>query len=244
MLSPRKIPVLQILNGKLVKTERFKKPQYIGDPINAVRIFNEKHVDELIIIDISPDRAKKGPDFHLLEKLLSECQMPVGYGGGIRYSEDAHKIFHMGCEKLILNTLFFDHPHEVLKISNMYGAQAVSFSIDYRYSFFDKLKLYKNSGKKQARKSIKNLVQLIKDTACGELILHNIDNDGTFSGYDYKLLYALKDQTSLPIVLFSGAKTDDHFKEAVSRGAHSVAASSMFIYQGPHKAVLIQYGDR
>jgi cyclase len=241
MLTPRRIPVLQILNGKLVKTENFKNPNYIGDPLNAVKIFNDKEVDELIICDITPGLFKTGPDFQLIETLLSECQMPVGYGGGIRGIADAHQIFHSGAEKVIINTLAFDSPQAVFEISKTYGSQAVSLSIDYSLSFFRKWNFHKKNGQKKTNLSIDGIVALCREIGCGEIILHSIDSDGKLQGLDYDLLYKIKDKISVPIVLLGGAKNEEDFQAAITHGAHSVAAGSMFIYQGPHKAVLIQY---
>ncbi len=188
MLTSRRIPVLQILNGKLVKTENFKKPQYIGDPLNAVKIFNDKEVDELIICDITPGLFKTGPDFQFIETLLSECQMPVGYGGGIRGIDDAHRIIHSGAEKVIINTLAFENPQETFEISKVYGAQAVSLSIDYSLGFFRKWNFYKKNGKQKIKVSIDGIIDLCKKISCGEIILHNIDSDGKLQGLDYDLL--------------------------------------------------------
>jgi cyclase len=241
MLIPRRIPVLQILNGRLVKTKNFKNPKYIGDPLNAVKIFNDKEVDELIICDITPGLFKTGPDFQFIETLLSECQMPVGYGGGIRGIDDAHRIFHSGAEKVIINTLAFENPQDSFEISKMYGAQAVSLSIDYSLGFFKKWNFYKKNGKEKIKISIDGIISLSKEISCGEIILHSIDNDGMLQGLDYNLMYALKDKISVPIVLLGGAKNKQDFQESIIKGAHSVAAGSMFVYQGPHKAVLIQY---
>ncbi len=241
MLIPRRIPVLQILNGKLVKTKKFKNPQYIGDPLNAVKIFNEKEVDELIILDITPERRLNGPDFFLIETLLSECQMPVGYGGGIRKVSDANRIFHAGAEKVIVNSIAFDNPEEVIKISQLYGAQAVSFSIDYKINFFKKFSFYKNGSLKKISSSVDKVIELAKYILCGEIILHDINNDGKFCGLNFDLLRCIRDNITIPIVVLGGAKSEPDFEEAIKNGAHSVAAGSMFIYQGPHKAILIQY---
>ncbi len=241
MLAPRRIPVLQILNRRLVKTVSFKNPSYVGDPLNAVKIFNDKEVDELIIMDITPGGVEKKPDFEFVEMLLSECQMPVGYGGGIRNEEDAHRIIGLGAEKIIVNSIAFNNPEEVLRIAQHYGSQAVSLSLDYKLGYFRNYKFYKNGGREKVKLSTDNLLKFIKETNCGEIILHNINNDGQFSGFDYSLIKKLKDKTDIPIVVCGGARYHQDFLEAIQGGAHSAAAGSMFIYQGPHKAVLIQY---
>lgn len=241
MLKPRFIPVLQILNGQLVKTERFKKPRYIGDPLNAVRIFNEKEVDELIILDISPERYQRGPDFELIDTLLSECQMPVGYGGGVRHLDDARHIFHTGVEKVIINTLFFQSPDQVKQISQNYGEQALSLSLDFKKNWLGHIKFYTHSGSQKRRISLENILLQSQEIGCGEIILHDIDRDGTFEGFSYNLLKELDGKTNLPIVVLGGARHKNDLEESVLQGAHSAAAGSMFVFQGPHKAVLIQY---
>lgn len=241
MITSRKIPVLQILDGKLVKTRKFKKPMYIGDPLNAVKIFNDKEVDELIILDISPERKRNGPDFKLIESLLSECQMPVGYGGGIQSVEQAHDIFHLGAEKIVVNSLAYNNPKELKKISDTYGAQAISFSIDYDVNFFRKLRFFKNSGTSNTKLSLNKVVSIIKNISCGEIILHNISADGSLNGFDYKLLNILKDSLEIPIVLLGGSRNHEDLEQAIAKGAHSAAAGSMFVFHGPHRAVLIQY---
>jgi len=241
MITSRKIPVLQIIDGKLVKTRKFKFPIYIGDPLNAVKIFNDKEVDELIILDISPERKKTGPNFKLITGLLSECQMPVGYGGGVQNLGQANEIFHLGAEKIIVNSLAYDNPRELKKISDIYGAQAISFSIDYDISFFGNFRFFKNSGSSKTRYSVSEVLQIIQDVSCGEVILHNISSDGSFRGLDYHLLENLKDSLDIPIVLLGGAKDHNDLEQAILKGAHSAAAGSMFVFQGPHRAVLIQY---
>lgn len=241
MITSRKIPVLQILDGKLVKTRNFKSPVYIGDPLNAVKIFNDKEVDELIILDISSERKQTGPDLKLVENLLSECQMPVGYGGGVQNLRQANEIFHFGAEKIVVNSLAYNNPEELRKISNTYGAQAISFSVDYEVSFLGNFRFLKNSGAAKINMSIKDIINVIKYISCGEVILHNISADGAFSGFDYKLLDFLKDILDVPIVLLGGARDNSDLSQAILRGAHSAAAGSMFVFQGVHRAVLIQY---
>jgi cyclase len=241
MITSRKIPVLQILDGKLVKTRKFKSPVYIGDPLNAVKIFNDKEVDELIILDISPERRESGPNLKLVEDLLSECQMPVGYGGGVRNLHQAHDVFHLGAEKIVVNSLAYNNPKELRRISDTYGTQAVSFSVDYDMNLFGNFRFFKHSGTSKTRYSLNEITNLIRDISCGEVILHNVSLDASFKGFDYKLLDFLKDSLDIPIVLLGGAKDHNDLNQAISNGAHSAAAGSMFVFQGPHQAVLIQY---
>lgn len=241
MITSRKIPVLQILDGKLVKTRKFKSPVYIGDPLNAVKIFNDKEVDELIILDISPERRRTGPNLKLVEDLLSECQMPVGYGGGVQTLDQAHEIFHLGAEKIVVNSLAYENPKELRRIADTYGAQAVSFSIDYDINLFGKFRFFTNSGTFKTKQTLEELVALIKTVACGEIILHDVSGDGTFKSFQYGLLDLLKPYLDIPIVVLGGAKDHTDLEQAILRGAHSAAAGSMFVFQGPHKAVLIQY---
>ncbi|HJN37468.1 MAG TPA: HisA/HisF-related TIM barrel protein [Gammaproteobacteria bacterium] len=241
MLRPRIIPVLQLYDGKLVKTRQFKSPNYIGDPLNAVRIFNEKRVDELIICDISPDRFSRSSNIKMLQHIFSECEMPVTYGGGICSFEMASEIFHLGCEKVIFNTAFYNNLECIHEVAKNFGSQAVSVSLDYRYSFLRKEKFYKNSGREVVQFSLKEIIDRLYNIEAGELLLNFIDNDGTFKGYDYFLLKKIKEKINIPIVLLGGCNQNSTSSAAINCGAHSVAASSRFIYHGPHNAVLIKY---
>lgn len=241
MLSNRRIPVLQILNRRLVKTISFGKASYIGDPLNAVKIFNDKEVDELIITDITPDRMKTGPDTDFVRTLLSECRMPVGYGGGIRGLWDAEKIIGAGAEKIIVNTLAFEAPNEAHKISSNYGSQALSLSIDYKSGLLAPFHFYKNGGTRKLRANVNTICETVEKIGCGEIILHDIDHDGRFSGLNFALYNQIKDRLKMPIIMCGGARNHDDLNDAFTNGVHSVAAGSMFVYQGPLKAVLIQY---
>ena len=241
MKTPRRIPVLQILRRRLVKTTNFTNPIYIGDPLNAVRIFNEKKVDELIITDITPEISKTGPDFDYLEKLFAECHMPIGYGGGVRNLQDAKTIFQMGAEKTIFNSLAFINPKELALIASKYGNQAVSISIDYKKRFLGSWNFYIEGGRKKIKFDVRYIYSLLRQTNAGELILHNIKNDGTLKGYEYSLFDKIKNELSIPVVILGGASGHNDLDEAIGNGLHSVAAGSMFVFQGPHRAVLIQY---
>ncbi|USO01284.1 MAG: imidazole glycerol phosphate synthase subunit HisF [Alphaproteobacteria bacterium] len=232
---------MQLCDGRLVKTRKFKAPSYVGDPLNAVRIFNEKRVDELIIIDITPNRFSRSPNINLLRHIFSECEMPVTYGGGVCGFDMASKIFHLGCEKIIFNTAFYNDLECIEKVVANFGSQAVSISLDYRYSFLRKEKFYKNSGQKVVQLSLVEIIDRINRVNAGELVLNSIDNDGSFKGYDYSLLKKIKQEVNIPIVLLGGCNQSSTSREAVDHGAHSVAASSRFIYHGPHNAILIKY---
>ena len=241
MLRPRIIPVLQLYDGKLVKTNKFKSPNYIGDPLNAVRIFNEKRVDELIICDITPNRFSTNVNMTMLERIFSECDMPVTYGGGVSNYAQASEIFHLGCEKLVFNTTFYENVDCISEISKNFGSQAVSISIDYRLSFFRQKIFYKNSGRNIVKITLDEIVKRLAEVEAGEILLNFIEHDGTFKGYDYSLLNDIKENVSVPIVLLGGCNLNSTSKEAISYGAHSVAAGSRFLYHGPHNAILIKY---
>lgn len=241
MLKPRVIPVLLVRDGKLVKTIRFKNDQYIGDPINAIKIFSEKDVDELIILDISANRYVHGPNFYFLEKALSQCFMPITYGGGIASMEDVNRIISLGAEKVILNTTFFDDINLVKKIVQAFGSQAVSVSLDVRKKLWGGYAFYSNSGTRKIPVGINEIMQCIEMSGVGEIFINNIDREGTMTGFDTRLINLISSKTHLPVVVCGGARSVDDFQIAIDLGAHSVAAGSMFVFQGQHKAVLIQY---
>lgn len=241
MLIPRRIPTLQIYKRQLVKTRQFKNIKYVGDALNAVKIWNEKQVDELMIFDIHPHRAKTGPDFDFIKILISECQMPVGYGGGIRDIEDAQRIFDLGVEKIVVNTLAFEKPEIVAKIIQAYGSQAVSLSLDFKINIFKRVLFYKDSANKKLSMNLEFMLEHINQIHYGEIILHDIQRDGSFLGLRHDLLNFFREKTSIPLVSLGGVGSKEDFENAIQHGAHSVAAGSFFIYRGPHKAVLIQY---
>jgi imidazole glycerol-phosphate synthase subunit HisF len=238
----RVIPILLIQNGKLVKTIQFNKPTYIGDPLNAIKIFNDKEVDEIIVLDISASLQKKSPDFNFIKQFASECFMPLGYGGGIKTLEDAKKVFASGAEKVILNTALIDNPELITEIANIYGSQAVVVSIDIKKNIFGKYQIFTNSGTKKIKINLINWIKDIESLGAGEIIVNSINNDGKMQGFDLELIKLVSQATKLPVVACGGASSLEDFKNAISYGkASAVGAGSVFMFNGKLKGVLISY---
>lgn len=245
MNNARVIPCLQISEGKLVKTIKFRKPQYIGDPINAVKIFNDKEVDELIIVDISKRSSRQEIDYQLLQKLASESFIPMCYGGGINSFEDAKKIINMGFEKVSLNNLFKVNPELVSKISEYLGAQSVVISIDVKKNIWGKYQVFDYEKMKTTGISPIDWAKKAEEYGAGEILLNFVDRDGTFSGYDISFIKTISDVVSIPIIAMGGASGIDNMKKAVVEGrASAVAAGSLFVFYGELKSVLINYPTR
>lgn len=241
-MKKRIIPCLLINNGNLVKTVNFKNPTYVGDPINTVKIFNEKEVDEIIVLDISKNRHENGPNLDLLEEICSECFMPISYGGGIRSFEDAQKIFSCGVEKIVINKMAFFKPEDVKKISDFYGNQAVISSIDIKKNWFGKNKIMINSGKKTLNKDLKSYITEVEKMGAGEIFINSIDKDGTMTGYDANLFNEILSYTNLPVIGCGGAQSiEDILVTFKKTNISALAAGSFFVFQGKHKAVLITY---
>jgi cyclase len=240
-LQPRIIPVLLLHKGGLYKTKQFKKPSYVGDPINAVRIFNEKQVDELMILDIDCSVNNSAPNYELIEEIASEAFMPVAYGGGVNSLGIAKKLFGLGIEKVVFNTILQHNTTLIQQIGDIYGAQAVVACIDFKKNLFGKTNAYFKSGSTKADQSIPQLAKLYEAAGAGELLLNDIDREGSYSGYNLTMLKELVSIVKIPVVVSGGASQNSDFKAAASCGASGMAAGSMFIYQRPHNAVLISY---
>ena len=240
-LQPRIIPVLLLHKGGLYKTKQFKNPSYVGDPINAVRIFNEKEVDELLIFGIDCSKENKEPNYSLIEEIVSEAFMPVGYGGGVSNLEIAQKVFQLGVEKVIINTALQNNQQLLADIAAIYGAQAVVASIDYKKSFMGGTKAYFTNGTKKSSHTPQELAQIAERAGAGEIILNAIDREGTYQGLDINLLQQVVESVQIPVVVSGGANSKSDFDAAKQAGASGMAAGSMFVYQRPHNAVLISY---
>jgi cyclase len=240
-LQPRIIPVLLLHKGGLYKTKQFKNPSYVGDPINAVRIFNEKEVDELIILDIDCSKENKEPNYALIEEIVSEAFMPVAYGGGISNIEIVKKVFTLGVEKVIINSILQNNFNLIAEIVAIYGAQAVVVCIDYKKGLIGVTKSYFTSGTKKSNYSPLELSIIVEKAGAGEIILNAIDREGTYQGYDISLLKQIVKAVNIPVVISGGASSNADFDTAKQAGASGMAVGSMFIYQRPHNAVLISY---
>jgi len=240
----RVIPVLQIENRKLVKTTQFKSPVYVGDPLNALRVFNEKQVDEIAIVDIGATRSGKMPDFEFIKQLASECFMPLSYGGGITSLEQAVEIFHSGVEKVIIGNAFLKTPELVTQISEKFGAQSVVVSVDVGANWLSVKKAYVKHGSISTDYNPVDFAIRAQQFGADELLLQSITLEGTAKGYDFDIVEKVSKAVSIPVVPLGGASSLIDFAKAVKTGASAVTAGNMFIFKGPHKAVLISYPNQ
>jgi len=240
-LTARIIPVLLLHEGGLIKTKKFEKPIYVGDPINAVRIFNEKEVDELIILDIDCTKEKKEPNYSLIAEIVSEAFMPIAYGGGITNIEIAKKIFQLGVEKVIINSVLNKNLQIISQIASIYGVQSVVASVDYRRNFFGKIRVCFNNGNQISKWSPLEFSNIVENAGAGEIMLNSIDREGTYEGYDIKLLSEVSNKVRIPVIVSGGVYGIKNMILASRNGASGMAAGSLFIYQRPHNAVLISY---
>jgi cyclase len=238
----RVIPVLLLKNEGLVKTIKFKDSRYIGDPRNAVKIFNEKEVDELTFIDISAREKGVTPNFQMIQEIASECFMPLCYGGGVNSLEEINKLFSIGVEKVSLNTLLHSHPEIVKEATLQYGSQSIIASIDVKKNFFGKYEVFTNSGTQNTKLDPVKFAIKMKELGVGEILLNSIDRDGVMKGYDIELVSSITSVIDIPLIACGGAGSLDHMHDAITLGkASAVAAGSLFIYHGKHNAVLINY---
>jgi len=243
-MSVRVIPILTLIENGLYRTINFKNPRYIGDPLNAIKIFNDKAVDELVIMDIAPFKPITNERIEYLAGLSSRAFMPVAYGGNINDIVTARKIFRSGFEKIVINSAFFKNPNLIKEISNEFGVQAVVVSIDVNKNIFGKESIYINKGQEKISMSPIEAVKLAEDNGAGEIYIRSISHDGKMEGYSTDLIRKISDAITVPIVAVGGAGTIDHMKDAISAGAHAVAAGSMFVFQGSRRGILINYPDR
>ena len=245
MLHPRIIPNLLIHKKGLVKTVNFANPKYVGDPINAVKIFNEKSVDELIVTDIDASVNNIEPDYSLIEKIAMECRMPLCYGGGITNIEQAKRIFNLGVEKISISSSAINSPSIISELADSVGNQSVVVVLDIKKKFFgNNYDVLIKNGKYKTKINIDDFVPSLKELGAGEIVLNSIDRDGTMQGYDYKAIDKVRAKTTLPITVLGGAGSLIHIGELISKyGIIGAAAGSIFVFKGKYKAVLINYPD-
>ncbi len=246
MLRYRIIPTLLLHDKGLYKTVKYsiKKGKYIGDPINAIKIFNNKGVDELIFLDIDASKEKRGPDFNMIKNIASECFMPVGYGGGITTMEQIKQIFQIGIEKVILNSVLLEDLSLLKSASKSFGAQSIVAAVDIKKNLFGKYKIYNSAKQKNSDLDIKKYLQSLEDNGAGEIYVSSVDKDGTFEGYDIELIKDITKDIKVPVIINGGAKDISDFSRAIKEcGVSAVSAGSMFVFNGPHKAVLITYPE-
>ena len=241
-MIPRIIPVLLLANGGLVKTVHFDNARYIGDPINAVRIFNEKQVDELLVLDIQATREGRPPDETAIGEIVSEAFMPVGYGGGIRDLATATRLIQLGVEKVIVNTATVEDPTEVARIADRLGSSTLVASIDAKAYPNGNHQVVTHGGTRATGIDVRTHAPELAKLGAGEIFVNSIDRDGSMAGFDIDLVRSVTSQVDIPVVACGGAATTADLVAAVrDGGASAAAAGSMFVFHGRHRAVLITY---
>lgn len=241
MLQTRVIPVLLLGESGLVKTVKFKNPKYVGDAINAVKIFNEKEVDEIIVIDILATQEGRGPNLDFISEVASECFMPLCYGGGISTLDQVKAIFKLGVEKVSINSAALSDLSLVTQAAEIFGSQSVVVAMDVRKSLFGKYSVAAARGAKSLNVDPVEWARKAEAAGAGELFVNSVDQDGTGEGYDLKLLKAISSAVNIPVIACGGAGKLQDFRSAVDAGASAVAAGSFFVFVGKHRAVLITY---
>lgn len=243
MLYPRIIPCLLVHNNGLVKTTKFKEPKYVGDPINAVKIFNEKEVDELIVLNIDATPLSKEPDYKLIENLAIECRMPFCYGGGIKTVQQAQRIFSLGVEKIAISSLAIENISVISNIAERVGNQSVVVVLDIKKRVLsNKYELYINNGKTATGIDPIQFAQDLEKSGVGEIVINCIDNDGMMQGYDMSLINKIREVITIPLTVLGGAgNLSDIGKVIQAHGIIGVAAGSLFVFKGKYRAVLINY---
>ncbi len=246
MLRPRIIPCLLVHNKGLVKTQNFKDPKYVGDPINAVKIFNEKEVDELIVLDIDASVENREPDFTLIRNLAAECRMPLCYGGGVKTARQAQTIISLGAEKVAIASAAAENPGLIKEIAEAVGRQSVIAVMDVRKKgFLGKYEVYTHNGKKATGRSPKEFARELEESGVGEIVVNSIDNDGVMKGYDLKLITTIRDAVNVPITALGGAGSLADIRTLIDQfGIMGAAAGSLFVFKGIYRAVLINYPKR
>ena len=244
MLRTRVIPCLQLIDESLVKTVQFNKPNYIGDPVNTVRIFNELEVDELCFLDIRATVQKRSVNYKILQEIANECFMPLSYGGGIKDFETAKKILSIGFEKLVINSAAIENPEFITQLANHFGNQSVIVSIDIKKNLWDNYHIYFQDGTRKSKKKVVEWALEVEDRGAGELLITSMNNDGTWKGYDVGLVKSVTDAVTIPVIANGGAGNIDHMGEIVHEGgASAVALGSMVVYQQKDMGVLVNFPD-
>lgn len=245
MLRPRIIPCLLVRNKGLVKTVKFGPSKYVGDPINAVKIFNEKEADELIVLDIDATATGMPPDFVMIQKLAAECRMPMCYGGGVTTVEQAKKIIGLGVEKVAISAAALANPKLISGIAAEIGSQSVVVILDVKKSFFGKYEVYTHNGQRRTERTPVEVAQEAEKLGAGEIVINSIDNDGQMKGYDLSLAAKVREAIKLPMSVLGGAGSLADIGRLVSTcGVVGASAGSLFVFKGTYRAVLINYPDQ
>lgn len=242
MLRSRVIPCLLVHNKGLVKTEKFTNPKYVGDPINAVKIFNEKQVDELIVLDIDCTAKRRSPDLKLIGNLANECRMPLCYGGGIKDVETAQKIIALGVEKIALSSAAIENMPLLKSLSAVVGRQSVVVVLDVKKNMWGRYDVLTSNGTKKSKRKFSDLLAELECIGVGEVVINSIDKDGTKSGYDFSLVDIVRSAVSCPITVLGGAASEKDIISLIEKyKVIGASAGSLFVFKGKYKAVLISY---
>ncbi|SFO02823.1 cyclase [Paenimyroides ummariense] len=245
MLRPRIIPSLLIQDNGLVKTVNFKNPKYVGDPINAVKIFNEKEVDELAIFDIDATVKGLDPNYSLIERIANQSRMPLCYGGGVKTVEQAQKIFGLGIEKIALSSSVLQNPKLITQIADRVGAQSVIVVLDVKKKLLGGYEVYTHNGKKATGINPFKFIEDAQRLGAGEIVINSIDQDGVMKGFDMSLIDKARERSSLPMTFLGGAGTVEDIKKVIEKHKIiGVAVGSLFVFKGKYKAVLINYPNK
>lgn len=244
MLEPRIIPCLLFQDEGLVKTTQFKKPRYVGDAINAIRIFNAKEVDEMIFLDIEATLKKRSINLAFIKQLATECFMPLAIGGGVKSLGEIKNILGTGVEKVIINSAFFDNPLFIRQAADKFGSQSIVVSIDVKQEKPGFYRVFTRSGTKNTNLDVIEAVKLAEEMGAGEIMINSIDKDGVMSGYDTKLIKTVANIVNIPIIACGGAGSFVDLKKAICAGAQAAAAGSLFVFYGARRAVLINFPSK
>lgn len=246
MLRSRIIPCLLVHKKGLIKTTSFSDPKYVGDPLNAVKIFNEKEVDELMVLDIDATVEGRGPDFNMIRNIAIECRMPFCYGGGVTSVEQAKKLIGLGAEKIALSSAAVENIHILESIGNAVGIQSVVVVLDAKKAgLFGTYEIFTHNGKKSSGLKVKDFVQQLDSIGVGEIVINSIERDGRMEGYDYTLIDMVRDHTDVPVTVLGGAGSVGDLQKTVDKyKIIGVAAGSLFVFKGKFRAVLINYPSK
>lgn len=241
MFRPRVIPVLLLRNGGLVKTRQFGDDTYIGDPINAVRIFNDLRVDEIVLLDIDASKEGRSISMELVREIGEEANMPFAVGGGIRDLSTIGKLTSAGAERVILNTYAFERPEFITEAANAYGSSTICVCIDHRKKW-GKYQVRTRGGSNKVKLELKEAAVMAEQSGAGEIIVQSINHDGMMTGYDLEAIHSVSANVSVPVVALGGAGSASDLEECYAKAyANGLAAGSLFVFSGKHRGVLIQY---
>lgn len=244
MLRPRIVPCLLVKNGGLVKTVKFAAPKYVGDPINAVKIFNEKEVDELTVLSIDATASGREPDYQMIRNLAAECRMPLCYGGGIKNEEQAERIIGMGVEKVALSSAAVENPDLVARLARRIGSQSIVVVMDVKRGKGGN-EVWTHNGTRRTDLVAAKFARQVEELGAGEIVVNSIDNDGVMKGYDLDLMNQVRAAVTLPLTALGGAGSLNDIRGLIQEfGIIGAAAGSLFVFKGVYRAVLINYPNR